>query len=154
MQLFNHDQGHRHGPQPGAGTQAVLGRQQQPGVERGVLGLACLDAGNGKSHHFRLSQALANQVVKKGRCGDFILCGLSPPVSPRGKMVSQYTFGLPSRNLFSAILLLFCKGLNFFPDLVMSLLAKSVGVSLRFAFGAALVVAIEFLQYRTALSRE
>src|ERR1039458_35934 len=30
----------------------------------------------------------------------------------------------------------------------MSLLAKSVGVSLRFAFGAALVVAIEFLQYR------
>jgi hypothetical protein len=32
-----------------------------------------------KSHHFRLSQALAYGVVKKGGCGDFILCGLSPP---------------------------------------------------------------------------
>ena len=41
---------------------------------------------------FRLSQALANQVVRKGVCGDFILCGLSPPVSPRREMVSQYTF--------------------------------------------------------------
>jgi hypothetical protein len=40
----------------------------------------------------RLSQALAYPVVQKGVCGDFILCGLSPPVSPRRKMVSQYTF--------------------------------------------------------------
>ena len=37
--------------------------------------------GNPKSRGFRLSQALANQVVRKGVCGDFILCGLSPPVS-------------------------------------------------------------------------
>jgi hypothetical protein len=51
-----------------------------------------MDAGNGKSRDFGLSQALANQVVQKGICGDFILCGLSPPVSPRQQMVSQYTF--------------------------------------------------------------
>jgi hypothetical protein len=30
-----------------------------------------------------LSQAVAYTVVKKGICGDFILCGLSPPVSPK-----------------------------------------------------------------------
>jgi hypothetical protein len=42
-----------------------------------------MDAGKGKSRDFRLSQALANQVVRKGVCGDFILCGLSPPVSPK-----------------------------------------------------------------------
>ncbi len=51
-----------------------------------------MDGGKGKSLDFRLSQALAYPVVKKGVCGDFILCGLSPPVSPRRKMVSQYTF--------------------------------------------------------------
>ena len=51
-----------------------------------------MDAGKGKSRDFGLSQALANQVVRKAVCGDFILCGLSPPVSPRRKMVSQYTF--------------------------------------------------------------
>jgi hypothetical protein len=51
-----------------------------------------MEAGNGKSRDFGLFQALANQVVRKGVCGDFILCGLSPPVSPRLKMVSQYTF--------------------------------------------------------------
>jgi hypothetical protein len=28
-------------------------------------------------------------VVRKGVCGGFILCGLSPPVSPRLKMVSR-----------------------------------------------------------------
>ena len=50
-----------------------------------------MDAGKGKSRDFGLSQALANQVVRKAVCGDFILCGLSPPVSPRRKMVSQYT---------------------------------------------------------------
>jgi hypothetical protein len=42
-----------------------------------------MDAGKGKSRDFGLSQALANQVVRKAVCGDFILCGLSPPVSPR-----------------------------------------------------------------------
>ncbi len=42
-----------------------------------------MDAGKGKSRDFGLSQALANQVVRKGVCGDFIFCGLSPPVSPR-----------------------------------------------------------------------
>ena len=47
-----------------------------------------MDAGKGKSGDFRLSQALANPVVQKGVCGDFILYGLSPPVSPRRKMVS------------------------------------------------------------------
>jgi len=50
-----------------------------------------MDAGKGKSRDFRLSQALAYPVVKKGVCGDFILCGLSPPVSPRREMVNQYT---------------------------------------------------------------
>ena len=39
-----------------------------------------MDAGKAKSRDFRLSQALAYGVVKKGGCGDFILCGLSPPV--------------------------------------------------------------------------
>jgi hypothetical protein len=38
------------------------------------------------------SQALAYPVVRKGIGGDFILCGLSPPVSPQQEMVSQYTF--------------------------------------------------------------
>jgi len=44
-----------------------------------------------KSHHFRPSQALANPVVKKGVCGDFILCGLSPPVSAGWSLVHRYT---------------------------------------------------------------
>ena len=51
-----------------------------------------MEAGKGKSSDFRLSQALAYGVVKKGVCGGFILCGFSPPVSPRRKTVSQYTF--------------------------------------------------------------
>ena len=54
-----------------------------------------MDAGKGKSRDFGLSQALANQVVRKGVCGDFILCGLSPPVSPAIfvslKLVTQHT---------------------------------------------------------------
>ena len=50
-----------------------------------------MDAGNGKSSDFRLSQALANQVVRKGVCGDFILCGLSPPVSADWSLVHRYT---------------------------------------------------------------
>ena len=40
-----------------------------------------------KSSDFGLFQALANQVVRKGVCGDFILCGLSPPVSPSRPLV-------------------------------------------------------------------
>jgi hypothetical protein len=36
-------------------------------------------------------QALANQVVRKGVCGDFILCGLSPPVSASWSLVHRYT---------------------------------------------------------------
>jgi hypothetical protein len=31
-------------------------------------------------------------VVQKGVCGDFILCGLSPPVSPSCPLVHGYTF--------------------------------------------------------------
>jgi hypothetical protein len=50
-----------------------------------------MDAGNGKSRDFGLSQALANQVVQKGVCGDFILCGLSPPVSASWSLVHRYT---------------------------------------------------------------
>ena len=50
-----------------------------------------MDAGNGKSRDFRLSQAPANQVVRKGVCGDFILCGLSPPVSASWSLVHRYT---------------------------------------------------------------
>jgi len=50
-----------------------------------------MDAGNGKSRDFGLSQALANQVVRKGVCGDFILCGLSPPVSASWSLVHRYT---------------------------------------------------------------
>jgi hypothetical protein len=48
--------------------------------------------GQGKSSDFRLSQALAYGVVKKGGCGDFILCGLSPPVSASWSLVHRYTF--------------------------------------------------------------
>jgi hypothetical protein len=51
-----------------------------------------MDAGKGKSCHFKRSQALANQVVRKGVCGDFILCGLSPPVSADWSLVHRYTF--------------------------------------------------------------
>ena len=51
-----------------------------------------MDAGKGKSCDFRLSHALANPVVQKGVCGDFILCGLSPPVSPRRNWFARHTF--------------------------------------------------------------
>jgi hypothetical protein len=51
-----------------------------------------MDTVKGKSRDFRLSQALAYRVVRKGVGGDVILCDLSPPVSPRRKAVSQYTF--------------------------------------------------------------
>jgi hypothetical protein len=51
-----------------------------------------MEGGKGKSRDFRLSQALADPVVQKVEISAFILCGLSPPVSPRQKMVSQYTF--------------------------------------------------------------
>jgi hypothetical protein len=51
-----------------------------------------MDAGNGKSRDFGLSQALANQVVRKGVCGDFILCGFSPYVSADWSLVHRYTF--------------------------------------------------------------
>jgi len=51
-----------------------------------------MDAGKGKSCHFKRSQGLANQVVRKGVCGDFILCDLSPPVSPSRPLVHRYTF--------------------------------------------------------------
>jgi hypothetical protein len=58
-----------------------------------------MDSGKGKSRDFGLSQALANQVVRKGVCGDFILCGLSPPVSPSWSLVHRYTL-LTSGGLF------------------------------------------------------
>jgi hypothetical protein len=50
-----------------------------------------MDAEKVKSGDFRLSQALANRVVRKGVCGDFILCGLSPPVSASWSLVHRYT---------------------------------------------------------------
>jgi hypothetical protein len=40
-----------------------------------------MDSGKDKPSDFRLSQALVYRVVRKGGCGDFTLCGLSPPVS-------------------------------------------------------------------------
>jgi hypothetical protein len=49
-----------------------------------------MDSG-GKSRDFRLSQARAYEVVRKGVCGDFILCGLSPPVSAGLSLVHRYT---------------------------------------------------------------
>jgi hypothetical protein len=51
-----------------------------------------MDSGKGKSRDFRLSKALAYRVVQKAVCGDLNFCDLSPLVSPRLKMVSQYTF--------------------------------------------------------------
>jgi hypothetical protein len=51
-----------------------------------------MDAGRGNALDFRLSQVLANPVVQKAACGDLNFGDLSPPVSPRRKMVSQYTF--------------------------------------------------------------
>jgi hypothetical protein len=56
-----------------------------------------MDAGKAKSRDFRLSQVLANQVVRKGVCGNFILCALSPPVSADWSLVHRYTFGPPLR---------------------------------------------------------
>jgi hypothetical protein len=50
-----------------------------------------MGSGKGKFRDFRLSQALAYPVVKKGVCGDFILCGLSPPVSADWSLVYRYT---------------------------------------------------------------
>jgi len=35
---------------------------------------------------------LAFPAFQKAESSAFILCGLSPPVSPRREMVSQYTF--------------------------------------------------------------
>jgi hypothetical protein len=52
-----------------------------------------MDSVKGKSRDLRLSQALACPVVQKAACGDLDSCDLSPSVSPRLKMVSQYTFG-------------------------------------------------------------
>jgi hypothetical protein len=40
-----------------------------------------MDGGKGKSHDFKLSQALAYPVVKKGVGGNFSSCDLSPTVS-------------------------------------------------------------------------
>jgi hypothetical protein len=51
-----------------------------------------MDAGKPKSSDFRFSQALAYKVVRKGVCGDFTLCGLSPPVSAGRSLVRGYTF--------------------------------------------------------------
>jgi hypothetical protein len=55
-----------------------------------------MEAGNGKSSDFRLSQALANQVVRKGVCGDFVFmrtfARVSPAVFGSPKLVNQYTF--------------------------------------------------------------
>jgi hypothetical protein len=70
-----------------------------------------MDAGKGKSRDFGLSQAVADPVVRKGVCGDLILCGLSPPVSAGWSLVHRYTFWasspemrpLPSRYRSAAI---------------------------------------------------
>jgi hypothetical protein len=51
-----------------------------------------MDGGKGKSHDFRLSLALAYPVVKKGVCCNFILCGLSPPVSANRLLAHGYRF--------------------------------------------------------------
>ena len=48
--------------------------------------------GSGKTLDFRLSLALANPPSQKGAIRNFIFGDLSPLVSPRRKMVSQYTF--------------------------------------------------------------
>jgi hypothetical protein len=50
-----------------------------------------MDAGKGKSRDFRLSQALAYRVVRKGVGGDFILRDLSPPVSANRLLAHGYT---------------------------------------------------------------
>jgi hypothetical protein len=55
------------------------------GMRRGRVNEGHTDSRReGQSRDFRLSQALAYPVVKKGVCGGFILCGLSPPVSEGG----------------------------------------------------------------------
>jgi hypothetical protein len=51
-----------------------------------------MEAEKPKSSDFRFSQALAYKVVRKGVCGDFTLCGLSPPVSAGWSLVRGYTF--------------------------------------------------------------
>jgi len=63
-----------------------------------------MEAGNGKSRDFGLSQAVANQVVRKGSNFQPTLCGLSPPVS-RGRLLARIytsvTIGSPTTILNS-----------------------------------------------------
>jgi hypothetical protein len=54
------------------------GRQREGGVNEGHM----IDKGRGKSSDFGLSQALANPPSQKAAIPSFILCGLSPRVSP------------------------------------------------------------------------
>ena len=72
--------------------EVAIGKNVRDVSTRSQRGAHLMDGGKGKSHDFRLSQALANQVVRKGGCGDFILCGLSPPVSTDWSLVHRYTF--------------------------------------------------------------
>ena len=65
-----------------------LRRERSPRAYDGGVNVV----GEPKSHDFRLSQALAYGVVKKGGCGDFILCGLSPPVLEGRPWPARYTF--------------------------------------------------------------
>jgi hypothetical protein len=46
----------------------------------------------GKSRDCTLSKALLTRWFKRVRAATLIFCDLSPPVSPRQEMVSQYTF--------------------------------------------------------------
>jgi len=50
-----------------------------------------MDEGNGKSQRFQPFPNPCLPVVQKAACGDLDFCDLSPPVSPRREMVSQYT---------------------------------------------------------------
>jgi hypothetical protein len=55
-----------------------------------------MEAGNGKSHDFGLSQALANQVVRKGVCGVPRFCSLFSPFRPLFSARRNWSTTIPS----------------------------------------------------------
>ncbi len=71
-----------------AGTLGGLCRERSLRAYDGVVNVV----GNPKSSHFKRSQALANQVVKKGVFRSAVLCGLSPAVLAGWSLVHRYTF--------------------------------------------------------------
>jgi hypothetical protein len=74
--------------EPSSGTPCGLCCERSLQAYDGVVNVV----GEPKFRGFRLSQALANRVVRKGSNFDRVLCGLSPPVSKVRLLACIYTF--------------------------------------------------------------